>query len=71
MVLVLLSFCGATDMMLFCGATDVILFCGATGAMVVSHIATDPFPPVMSATAVWTRVICGINRCIPEIEDKP
>ena len=59
--------------LLFCGATDVVvvLFCGATGAMVVSHIATDPFPPVMSATAVWTRVICGIIRCIPEIEDKP
>ena len=43
---------------LFHGASDAIMvvWYGGSGAMLVSHIATDPFPPVMSTTAVWGRV---------------
>ena len=42
--------------LLFCGATGAMVFCGATAAMVVSHISTDPFPPVM-----WPLGQCSVE----------
>ena len=53
-------FHGASDaiVVVWYGASDamVVVWYGGSGAMLVSHIATDPFPPVMSTTAVWGRV---------------
>ena len=60
LVVVVPLFSNASGVMvvLFHGASDaiVVVWYGGSGAMLVSHIATDPFPPVMSTTAVWGRV---------------
>ena len=60
LVVVVPLFSNASGVMvvLFHGASDAIMvvWYGGSGAMLVSHIATDPFPPVMSTTAVWGRV---------------
>ena len=58
MVVPLFSNASGVMVVLFHGASDaiVVVWYGGSGAMLVSHIATDPFPPVMSTTAVWGRV---------------
>ena len=60
LVVVVPLFSNASGVMvvLFHGASDAIMvvWYGGSGAMLVSHIATDPFPPVMSTTAVRGRV---------------
>ena len=55
-VLVVQLFCGGGGAITLGAIITMVVISGvgATAEMVVSYIATDPFPLVMSASAVWS-----------------